>query len=77
MCSLHDIAEILLKLVLNSNQSINQSINQHIYGILKIENSSHTCFKRNILLYDRGDYAKFREKLQNVNWDDILNPDDN
>ena len=27
MCSLHDIAEILLQLVLNTNQSINQSIN--------------------------------------------------
>jgi hypothetical protein len=27
MCSGHDIAEILLKLALNTNQSINQSIN--------------------------------------------------
>ena len=44
-----------------------------IYGILKIENSSHTCLKVKIWLYDSGDYDKFREKLQNANWDDILN----
>lgn len=48
-----------------------------IYGILKIENSSHTCLKVKIWLYDSGDYVKFLEKLQNANWDDILNSDNN
>ena len=39
ICSFHDIAEILLKLTLNTNQSINrsidQSINQSMYIIIK------------------------------------------
>ena len=35
ICSCHDIAEILLKLILNTNQSINQSINQSMYIIIK------------------------------------------
>jgi hypothetical protein len=38
MCSRHDIAEILLKLALNTNQSINQSIINHVaweYGLRK------------------------------------------
>jgi len=31
ICSRHDVAELLLKLALNTNQSINQSIIVYIY----------------------------------------------
>ena len=33
----------------------------------------HTCFKRRIWLYDRGNYNQYREKLQRVDWDELIN----
>jgi hypothetical protein len=33
----------------------------------------HTCFKRRIWLYDRGNYNPYREKLQRVDWDELIN----
>jgi hypothetical protein len=33
----------------------------------------HTCFKRRIWLYDRGNYNLYREKLQRVDWDELIN----
>jgi hypothetical protein len=32
-----------------------------IYGIFKVSNTLHTCFKRRIWLYDRGNYNQYRE----------------
>jgi hypothetical protein len=31
------------------------------------------CFKRRIWLYDRGNYNLYREKLQRVDWDELIN----
>jgi hypothetical protein len=33
----------------------------------------HTCFKRRIWLYDRGNYNPYRGKLQRVDWDELIN----
>ena len=33
----------------------------------------HTCFKRRIWLYDRGNYNQYCEKLQRVDWDELIN----
>jgi hypothetical protein len=44
----HDIAEILLKLMLNTNQSINQSINSLLLPVLFITHG--IIFKKNLLL---------------------------
>jgi hypothetical protein len=44
-----------------------------IYGIFKVPKTLHTCFKRRIWLYDRGNYNQYREKLQRVDWDELIN----
>ena len=31
------------------------------------------CFKIRIWLYDRGNYNQYREQLQRVDWDEIIN----
>ena len=44
-----------------------------IYGIFKVPKTLHSCFKRRIWLYDRGNYNHYREKLQRVDWDELIN----
>ena len=44
-----------------------------IYGIFKVPKTLHACFKRRIWLYDRGNYNLYREKLQRVDWDELIN----
>ncbi|VDI21638.1 Hypothetical predicted protein [Mytilus galloprovincialis] len=48
-----------------------------VYGILKFQKSSNTCFKRKIWLYDRGDYDLFRRMLSDVNWNDFIESSNN
>jgi hypothetical protein len=45
---------------------LNVNVRYHcpIYGIFKVHKTLHTCFKRRIWLYDRGNYNLYREKLQ-------------
>ena len=39
---------------------------------LKVPKTLHTCFKRRIWLYDRGNYYQYRDKLQRVDWDELI-----
>jgi hypothetical protein len=54
---------------------LNVNVRYHcpIYGIFKVPKTLHTCFKRRIWLYDRGNYNQYREKLQRVDWDELIN----
>ena len=54
---------------------LNVNVRYHcpIYGIFKVPKKLHTCFKRQIWLYDRGNYNLYREKLQRVDWDELIN----
>jgi hypothetical protein len=53
--------------------SVNVRYHCPIYGILKVPKTLHTCIKRRIWLYDRGNYYQYREKLQRVDWDELIN----
>jgi uncharacterized Fe-S cluster protein YjdI len=46
------------------------------YGILNIVDCNTKCFKRNIWLFDHGNYDEYRQKLSNVNWDNLLRESD-
>jgi hypothetical protein len=54
---------------------LNVNVRYHcpIYGIFKVPKTLHACFKRRIWLYDRGNYNLYREKLQRVDWDELIN----
>ena len=43
--------------------------------VLKYRKLIQKSFKRNIWLYERGDYIKYRNTLSNIDWDAILNMD--
>ena len=43
--------------------------------VLKYRKLIQKSFKRNIWLYERGDYIKYRNALSNIDWDAILNLD--
>ncbi|OWF37137.1 hypothetical protein KP79_PYT25307 [Mizuhopecten yessoensis] len=53
---------------------LDQPIRYHcpVYGSLNISKPIQSCFKRNILLYDLGDYDDYRDKLSKIDWDSIL-----
>ena len=53
--------------------SVNVRNHCPIYGIFKVPKTLHTCFKRRIRLYDRGNYNQFREKWQRVDCDELIN----
>ena len=54
---------------------LNQPTRYHcpIYGFLQSPITNTKCFKRNIWLFNEGNYDEYREKLSRQNWDDILN----
>ena len=57
-----------------SSPFINDLIRYHcpIVVVLKHRKIKQTSFKRHIWLYDKGDYSKFRNKLSQINWDEML-----
>lgn len=57
-----------------SSPFINDLIRYHCptLAVLKYRKVTQTSFKRHIWLYDKGDYLKFRNKLSQITWDEIL-----
>lgn len=43
-----------------------------IYGLLSKPLSSSTCFRRDIWLFNHGNYHEYRERLNSIDWDEIL-----
>ena len=43
-----------------------------IYGLLSKPISSSTCFRRDIWLFNHGNYHEYRERLNPIHWDEIL-----
>ena len=47
-----------------------------ITGVLNHPTIVNASFKRNIFLYDKGDYESYRNLLSVVDWDEIFRNDD-
>ena len=48
-----------------------------IFGMLKITKPKISSFKRKIWIYDKGNYQLYREKFTEVNWDLMINTENN
>ena len=82
-------SQSLLDLIMVSDPSIIQKayvgdcfLNQYFryhcptYGILRTRDSTTKCFKRNIWLFNEGNYDKYRENLSTVDWDNLFHGQD-
>ena len=55
---------------------VNVRYHKPIIALLKSTKPQNTTIKRKIWLYNQGNYDLYRQKLSEVNWDDLLNEND-
>ena len=55
---------------------VNVRYHKPIIALLKSTKPKNTTIKRKIWLYNQGNYDLYRQKLSEVNWDDLLNEND-
>ncbi len=78
----------LIDIILSSNQNLiassgvlepflQQNIRYHcpVYGLLNLKKTKHTSFKRNIWLFDKGNYPLLRDKVIEFDWNALKHND--